>query len=99
MTAGPLAARLLLDAQFEFTRTLENVPPPGRGGAIGRLSSAAWTIGHTAARLDAWVNDYCAGGERDAWCVELDSLPPGTSVAFAEAEEALARVAASVAPT
>ena len=92
MTAGPLAARLLLDAQFEFTRTLENVPPPGRGGAIGRLSSAAWTIGHTAARLDAWVNDYCAGGERDAWCVELDARPPSVPVAFAEAEEAFARV-------
>lgn len=94
-TAVPLAARLLLDAKFEFRRTLENVPPPGRGGPIGRLSSAAWTVGHTTAALDAWVNDYCAGGgrgARDEWCVEFDVGPHNAPVAFADAEAAFARV-------
>lgn len=96
MPAGPLAARLLLDAQFEFTRTLENVPAPGRGGPIGRLSSAAWTIGHAAGTLDAWINDYCAGGgrhRRDEWCIEFDARPHDAPVAFADAEAAFARVA------
>jgi hypothetical protein len=93
-TAGPLAARLLLDACFEFTRTLENVPPPGRGGPIGRLSSAAWTIAHAADLLDKWVNVYCAGGERDVWCAEFAERPHTAPVAFAEAESAFARVSA-----
>jgi hypothetical protein len=92
MTAGPLAVRVLLDAQFEFGRTLENVPPPGRGGPIGRLSSAAWTIGHAATRLDTWINAYCAGGEPDPWCTEFDARPAGTPVAFADAEAAFSRV-------
>lgn len=100
MTGPPLVARLLLDAAFEFGRTLENVPPPGRGGPIGRLSSAAWTIGHAAATLDAWVNDYCASGEheaRDVWCREFDARSPSTPAAFADAEAAFARVSERVA--
>lgn len=76
------------------------MPPPGRGGPIGRLSSAARTVGHAATALDAWVNDYCTGGgasARDEWCVEFDSRPPTTGpasapVGFADAEAAFARV-------
>ncbi len=91
---APLAVRLLLDALFELGRHIENVPPPGRGGPIGRLSSAAWTAGHATATLDKWVMSYCAAAERDAWCVEFEARSP--AVSFAEAQAAFERVAARV---
>ncbi len=91
---APLAVRLLLDALFEFGRHIENVPPPGRGGPIGRLSSAAWTAGHATATLDKWITSYCAAAERDSWCVAFEAQPPSEPVAFTEAQAAFERVGA-----
>ncbi len=90
--SSPIVVRLLRDALFEFGRHIENVPPPGRGGPVGRLSSAAWTAGHATAALDKWVNGYCAGGDRDAWCVAFEAQPHSMPVVFLEAQTAFERV-------
>ncbi len=87
----PIAVRLLLDAMLEFGRHIENVPPPGRGGAVGRLSPAAWTAAHGASKLDQWINAYALGGERDPWCVAFEAEPASTPVAFTEAQAAFER--------
>ncbi len=92
--SAPLVVRLFRDALHEFARHIENVPPPGRGGPVGRLSSAAWTAAHGAATLDRWVNDYTAGGDRDPWCADFEASPPSSPVAFLEAQAAFDRVRA-----
>lgn len=91
----PVAVRLFRDALHEFGRHIENVPPPGRGGPVGRLSSPAWTAGHATATLDKWIGDYCAGGVRDEWCAAFEARPHSAPIAFLEAQTAFERVRAS----
>jgi hypothetical protein len=88
-----LLGRLMLDAFVEFRRAIEHVPPPGRGGAIGRLSPASWTIGHVARNLDHLVNEYAVGLDADPWCRSFARLAPGSPVSFEDASEAFERVA------
>ncbi|MFN8638087.1 MAG: DinB family protein [Dehalococcoidia bacterium] len=88
----PIAVRLLLDAMSEFGRHIENVPPPGRGGAIGRLSPASWTAAHGASKLDHWINAYATGDERDPWCAAFDAEPSSRPVGFTEAQATYERV-------
>lgn len=90
----PVVVRLLRDALHEFGRHIENVPPPGRGGPVGRLSSAAWTAGHGATSLDKLVSAYCAGGSRDEWCVAFEAQPHSAPVPFEEAQAAFEHVRA-----
>jgi hypothetical protein len=94
-TDSPLLVRLTLDAIDEFARATEHVPPPGRGGPIGRLSAASRVVAHGASTLDSWVNGYIGAEPRDA---ELDTwasaeraegVPPPP---FEEAQAALRRV-------
>jgi hypothetical protein len=63
----PILARLALDAVEQFERAADEVPPPGRGGPIGRLSQPGWVIAHVATSLDAWVNEWCGGHLEDEW--------------------------------
>ncbi|MCC6236831.1 MAG: DinB family protein [Dehalococcoidia bacterium] len=90
----PVVVRLFRDALHEYGRHIENVPPPGRGGPVGRLSNAAWTAAHGAATLDKWVNAYCAAAERDPWCADFEAQPHSAPVAFLDAQAAFERVRA-----
>ena len=89
--------RMLLDAQDELARAVDHVPPPGRGGRVGRLNSAAWIIAHAAAIHDAWINRFAAGLEAEHWLAEWSArqraLPEGqaTETVFDEATAALER--------
>jgi len=93
----PVLARLALDAIEQFERAADEVPSPGRGGPIGRLSQPGWVIAHTATTLDAWVNKWCGGAPADGWAQawsELhyrDGAPPSTP--YDEAREAFASIA------
>lgn len=96
-TGPPLLARLALDALEEFERAADEVPPPGRGGPIGRLSQPGWVIGHVASTVDAWVNGWCAGGEHDAWSSDwfqrhvVEGAP--ATAPYLETREAFERIA------
>ena len=93
----PILARLALDAIEQFERAADEVPPPGRGGPIGRLAQPGWVIGHAASTLDAWVNAWCGGGEHDAWSSKwferfvVAGAPP--NAAFDETRAAYQRIA------
>ena len=96
--SAPLLARMLLDAIEEFGRAVEHVPPPGRGGSIGRLNAASWVVAHAASPLDFGLNVYCQGLERDGWLAEWAAQrrgagEPAPDPPFSEAREAFERVA------
>ncbi len=98
-----LLSALLLDAIDEFERAAEHVPPPGRGGPIGGLSQAGWTIAHNAVSLDAWINAWSAGGDYDSWTAAWyrryqDSATTGPPTDYAEAREAYTRAAERARP-
>ena len=98
-----LLSALLLDAIDEFERAAEHVPPPGRGGPIGGLSQAGWTIAHNAVDLDAWINAWAAGGEYDPWTAAWyeqyrASETAGPLTDYNEAREAYGRAAARAHP-
>lgn len=63
-----LLARLLRDALDEFERAAAHVPAPGRGGALGPLSTSGWIVGHVAAIQDRWLTFAGADGTPDEWC-------------------------------
>lgn len=46
MSKRPLAANMLIDALTEFSRVIDALPAPGRGGAIGRLNPGIVTLLH-----------------------------------------------------
>lgn len=98
-----LLQRLLLDAQDEFRAAVQHVPNPGRGGPIGSLNPAAWTIAHVAAFHDIWLNGYCQAGARDPWTQEwfaqaYSGPSSETAPSFDEAVAAFERVTASTDP-
>jgi len=98
-----LLSALLLDAVDEFERAAEHVPPPGRGGPVGGLSQAGWTIAHNAADLDAWINAWSAGGDYDPWAANWyeryrDSGRAGPPTDYTEAREAYSRAAEGARP-
>jgi len=81
-------ALLAIDALTEFERVVDAVPAPGRGGAIGRLNPAWWTVLHVIRQAD-FVQSFATGGKRDPWLVERgddETAPP-----FDEVRAALAR--------
>ena len=67
MPADTLLQRLFLDAQEEFVKAIDHVPNPGRGGAIGSLNPASWTVAHLASTHDAWINVFCAEDDPEPW--------------------------------
>ena len=92
-------ALLAIDALTEFERVVDAVPAPGRGGAIGRLNPAWWTVLHVTRQAD-FVQSFATGGERDAWLVEHgddETAPPFDDVraALARTRERLAAFCAS----
>jgi hypothetical protein len=62
----PLIARLLLDAQSEFMRTADAVPPDGRTAARPGLNAPAWVIAHAGFFHDCWMNGDAQGRGGDA---------------------------------
>lgn len=86
ITGETLLQRLFLDAQDEFRAAIDHVPNPGRGGSIGGLNPAGWTVMHVAAVQSWWIRDFCTDTEpeRDlaAWRVNSyrrdpqDHTPP-----------------------
>ena len=92
--------RLLWDAYDEVERVAEAMPPPGRGGAIGRLNSGGWIVAHLASQQDRYWNVAAQGLEPDAWLTEQQvgtGEEPSTPV-FGEALEAFQRVRARAIP-
>ena len=81
-------ALLAIDALTEFERVVDAVPAPGRGGAIGRLNPAWWTVLHVIRQAD-FVQSFATGGKRDPWLVERgddETAPPFDEVRAALAE-------------
>jgi hypothetical protein len=81
-------ALLAIDALTEFERVVDAVPAPGRGGAIGRLNPAWWTVLHVILQAD-FVQSLATGGKRDPWLVQHandETAPP-----FDEVRAALGR--------
>lgn len=81
-------ALLAIDALTEFERVVDAVPAPGRGGAIGRLNPAWWTVLHVTRQAD-FVQSFATGEALDPWLVEHaddETAPP-----FDDARTALAR--------
>lgn len=60
-----LLQRLFLDAQDEFRAAIEHVPNPGRGGSIGGLNPAGWTIMHVAEVQSGWIREFAAAAPPD----------------------------------
>jgi hypothetical protein len=54
--AGPLIARLLLDAQSEFMRAADAVPEAARNERAGHLNAAGWVVAHAGFFHDVWIN-------------------------------------------
>ncbi|MGE3960837.1 MAG: DinB family protein [Dehalococcoidia bacterium] len=94
-----LLQRLFLDAQAEFLKAIDHVPNPGRGGAIGSLNPASWTVAHLAMIQDAWINAFCAGDRTDPWLDEWSASArregptDATIPAYQDARAAFERVA------
>ncbi len=85
----PLAARLLLDALVEFTRAIDALPAPGRGGAIGRLNPGAVTLLHITRGIDN-LRSVAVGADRDPWLTDQLAREAGPPP-FDEALEAYHR--------
>ena len=104
--AGPLIARLLLDAQAEFLRAADAVPAGRREERIAGLNTAAWVVAHAGFFHDVWINvdgqgktvEECEPWLR-AWVRKQDTQrgdPIETN--FDDARSALDRVVQRVAP-
>ncbi len=65
MPAETLLQRLLLDAQAEFLSAIDHVPNPGRGGSIGSLNPAGWTVMHVAEVQSGWIREFAAAAPPD----------------------------------
>jgi hypothetical protein len=68
---SPLIAQLLLDAQDEFLHTIDHIPAPGRGGALGRLNAPGWVVAHAITSHDSWLTRFAQGGsfeDLDPFC-------------------------------
>ena len=91
---APSLVRLQLDALEEFARAAAAVPAPGRGGALGRLNSGGWIVGHIAAQQDRFWNVLTQGLEPDPWLVESGYTRgnEGDTPSYTEAMAALGRV-------
>ncbi|MCK9496481.1 MAG: DinB family protein [Dehalococcoidia bacterium] len=79
MPADTLLQRLFLDAQEEFLKAIDHVPNPGRGGPIGGLNPAGWTVMHLAAWQHAWIGGTALGAPPDegtrAWVEGSQAQP------------------------
>ncbi len=101
MPSNTLLQRLFLDTQEEFLKAIDHVPNPGRGGAIGSLNPASWTIAHLASVQDAWINFFCAQDRTDPWLdewfarVQQQGQTDATTPSFEDARSAFERVAAN----
>ena len=80
MTGETLLQRLFLDAQEEFLAAIDHVPNPGRGGPIGSLNPAGWTVMHVAEVQSGWIREFAAAADPDpevyAWFERSDGQPP-----------------------
>jgi len=80
MPAETLLQRLFLDAQDEFRAAIEHVPNPGRGGSIGSLNPAGWTVMHMAEVQSGWIREFAAAAPPDdqlyAWFRAADRQRP-----------------------
>jgi hypothetical protein len=104
--AGPLIARLLLDAQAEFLRAADAVPVEARNDRTAGLNTPGWVIAHAGFFHDVWINvdgqgkavEECEPWLR-AWIREQDTSR-GTPIAadFDEARAALDRVVERTTP-
>jgi|GEM_PF-2851023 len=65
ITGETLLQRLFLDAQDEFRAAIDHVPNPGRGGSIGGLNPAGWTIMHVAEVQSGWIREFAAAAPPD----------------------------------
>ncbi len=97
-----LLTRLLLDAQDEFLRVIDEIPAPGRGGPIGHLNAPGWIVAHLASSYDAWLNVFCAGNPAepwaDGWFNRIRSEPDAVHrPPLDEGRESFARIAESAA--
>ena len=81
-------ALLAIDALTEFERVVDALPAPARGGPIGRLNPAWWTVIHVTRQAD-FLQSFATGGERDAWVVE--HAEDQTAPPFDDVRAALAR--------
>lgn len=95
-------AALLLDAYEAVLVAAHQLPGPGQGGAIGRLSPGGWVIGHLAVQQDRSWNVGAQGLDADPWLAEhgeafRTGAEPLTPV-FAEALAAFERVTARARP-
>jgi hypothetical protein len=79
---------LAIDALTEFERVVDAVPAPGRGGAIGRLNPAWWTVLHVVRQAD-FVQSFATGEALDPWIVE--HADDKTAPPFDDVRTALAR--------
>lgn len=99
MPAETLLQRLFLDAQEEFLKTIDHVPNPGRGGAIGSLNPAGWVVAHLASIEDAWINVFCAQDQPEPWIdawfgrIRREGQSDATTPAYADAHASFERVA------
>ncbi|MDO9444233.1 MAG: DinB family protein, partial [Dehalococcoidia bacterium] len=71
------------DALDEFERASAHVPAPGRGSALGPLSTSGWVVGHVAAVQDRWLTFSGADGGPDEWCDTWIARQP-TEVAYGQ---------------
>lgn len=98
MPADTLLQRLFLDSQEEFLAAIEHVPNPGRGGSIGRLNPAPWTIAHLASVQGAWLTLFCAQDQPDPWLdawsdrARHEGLTEANIPSYADARGAFERV-------
>ena len=80
-TGETLLQRLFLDAQEEFLAAVGHVPNPGRGGSIGSLNPAGWTVMHVAEVQSGWIREFAAAADPDpdvyAWFERSHRQPPG----------------------
>ena len=92
----PVVVRLLLDAYEAFAQAADNVPAPGRGGALGRLNSGGWIVAHVAEQQDRVWNSGVQRLPADDWIAlranEVRSGAAPSEPPFDEAREALRRV-------
>ena len=61
----PLIARLLLDAQSEFLRAADNVPPSARNARASGLNAPGWVVAHAGFFHDVWMNVDAQGLRKD----------------------------------
>jgi hypothetical protein len=63
--AGPLIARLLLDAQAEFLRAADAIPNEARDRTLPGLNAPGWVVAHAGFFHDVWMNVDAQGLRKD----------------------------------